>query len=371
MPEKRRYRKKPRKKRFPWLAVLVFTALVIYYLAEPRTGLLHRAFPFLPGRQQSVRISADLSDLPPYSGEPSIEINGNIPLFTEEEMEKARAASGGETDESAVTEQYGELDELGRCTGAFALIGPECMPEEEREDISGITPSGWHNAQYDGIDRSWLYNRCHLIGYQLTGQNANERNLITGTRYLNMEGMRPFEDSVGQYVRGTRRHVLYRVTPVFEGNNLLASGVLMEARSVEDPLVEFCVYCYNVEPGISIDYRTGESTGPPYTGSTGIAAKDDGSAGNAAGHEYGTGEADGTGQDSTNGAAAGIPGKSAAGASAGERDFRYVVNVSSMRFHRPDCEAAAEISPKNRREFSGTREELTEAGYSPCGICNP
>ena len=158
-------------------------------------------------------------------------------------------------------ESYGELDELSRCTECIASIGKDLMPTEERGKIGSIKPTGWNYAKYDFVDGKYLYNRCHLIGFQLTGENANEKNLITGTRYLNVKGMLPFENMVADYVRETDNHVMYRVTPVFEEDNLLASGVLMEAYSVEDDGngIEFCVYCYNVQPGVTIDYKTGSS----------------------------------------------------------------------------------------------------------------
>lgn len=188
-------------------------------------------------------------NIPEFSGTPYVELNKNKPYFSQGEMTRE------------VFETYSELDELGRCGVAYANIGTELMPTEERGAIGQVKPSGWHLKKYKTIDGNYLYNRCHLLGYQLTGENANERNLITGTRYLNVEGMLPFENQVAEYVRRTGNHVLYRVTPVFEGENLVASGVLMEAGSVEDKGegVQFCVYVYNHQPGIEIDYATGES----------------------------------------------------------------------------------------------------------------
>ena len=185
-----------------------------------------------------------------YSGNPFVEVNGNVPYFGKEEY----------TTESF--EIYSELDSLGRCGVAYANIGKDLMPVEERGEIGMVKPSGWHTVKYpEVIEDLFLYNRCHLIGYQLSGENANVQNLITGTRYLNVEGMLPFENKVASYVRETGNHVLYRVTPVFEKDNLLAEGVLMEAYSVEDEGkgVAFCVFVYNVQPGIEIDYATGES----------------------------------------------------------------------------------------------------------------
>ena len=184
-----------------------------------------------------------------YSGNPYVELNGNLPYFTDEELS------------TTAFELYSELDSLGRCGAAYANVCKEIMPTEERGSIGMVKPTGWHTVKYDCIADRYLYNRCHLIGYQLAGENANEKNLITGTRYLNVDGMLPFENEVADYVNDTDNHVLYRVTPVFSGDNLLASGVIIEAKSVEDngAGVQFNVYCYNVQPGISIDYTTGES----------------------------------------------------------------------------------------------------------------
>lgn len=192
-----------------------------------------------------------LSAIPSYQGEAYIEINGNVPFFSEEEMKRMDAF-----------EVYSGLDDLGRCGVAYANICKELQPTEPRGEIGAVRPSGWHTVKYnDIIDGNYLYNRCHLIGYQLAGENANTKNLITGTRYLNVIGMLPFENAVDDYVDETDNHVLYRVTPIFTGDNLVADGVLMEAYSVEDDGqgIKFCVYCYNVQPGIEIDYLTGES----------------------------------------------------------------------------------------------------------------
>ncbi len=193
--------------------------------------------------------STDVSDLiPPYDGTPYCIINDNNPDFNGDEIT------------TEPFEQYSDLDELGRCGPAFANICLNIMPEEPRGEIGMIKPSGWHNHNYhELIEGNYIYNRCHLIGYQLSGENANEKNLITGTRYMNVEGMEPFENQIADYVRLTGHHVLYRVTPVFENDNLVASGVLMEAESVEDDDLIFCVYCYNIQPGFTIDYKTGEN----------------------------------------------------------------------------------------------------------------
>ena len=190
-----------------------------------------------------------LEDIPEYSGEPYVEINDNVPEFDEKEI----------TDESF--EEYSRLDDLGRCGAATASIGQDLMPTKKRESIGQVKPSGWHTAKYDMVDGKYLYNRCHLIGYQLTAENANERNLVTGTRYMNVEGMLPFENMVADYIRETDNHVMYRVEPVFEEDNQVASGVQMEAYSVEDEGedISFNVFVYNVQPGIEIDYETGDS----------------------------------------------------------------------------------------------------------------
>lgn len=193
--------------------------------------------------------SYDMSTIPAYSGENYVVLNDNKPEFTEEDYT------------SNTFENYSELDSLGRCGVAYANISKETMPTEERGSIGMIKPSGWHTVKYDIVNGKYLYNRCHLIGYQLSGENANEKNLITCTRQMNTEGMLDFENEVAEYVENTGNHVLYRVTPVFEGDNLLASGVQMEAYSVEDngEGVSFNVYVYNVQNGIDIDYKTGDS----------------------------------------------------------------------------------------------------------------
>lgn len=237
--KKKRYKKK-NGLRF-WLllaAALILSAYAKFAVLEDGGDR-----PF--GGQESI----SLSEIPEYSGEPYIEINGNEPDFPE-----------GDWEEESF-ETYSELDELGRCGTAYANVGTDLMPTEERGSIGQVKPTGWHTVKYDIVDGKYLYNRCHLIGYQLSGENANEKNLITGTRYLNVEGMLPFENMAADYVKETGNHVLYRVTPVFDGNNLVANGVQMEAFSVEDAGegISYNVYVYNVQPGIEIDYATGES----------------------------------------------------------------------------------------------------------------
>lgn len=283
--------------------------------------------------------SAWKESLLPYTGDESIILNNNVPFFTEEEIT------------TEVFEDYSELDGLGRCGAAFANICQELMPTEERGQIGNIRPSGWHTVKYDVIADKYLYNRCHLIGFQLAGENANEKNLITGTRYLNVEGMLPWENMVADYVRETGNHVLYRVTPDFEGLNLVASGVRIEAFSVEDEGAGICfhVYCYNVQPGVAIDYATGESW-----------LDEDGQFGDAAGQA----EPD-------------IPAESGQSENTAEQEEQagqereYVLNTNTKRFHYPDCDSVSDMKEKNRENFKGKREKLMEDGYVPCGRCKP
>ena len=193
-------------------------------------------------------IPVDIKDVPKYRGIPYVEINDNKPSFSEKDKDRV--------------EEYSKLDKLGRCGPAFANVGKELMPTSPRESIRDVRPSGWHTVKYDDIlEDRYLYNRCHLIAFMLAGENANERNLITGTRYFNVEGMLPFEIQVADYVKSTGNHVLYRVRPIFKGNDLVARGVQMEAQSVEDggEGISFNVYCYNVQPGIRINYKDGSS----------------------------------------------------------------------------------------------------------------
>jgi DNA-entry nuclease len=229
------------------LIIAVLIAIASYY------GILQMDETSVSGsttESTTTVVSASLQDIPDFADSPYVEINNNIPNFSEEDY----------TTQSF--ENYSELDSLGRCGIAYANICQELMPTEKRESISQVRPTGWQTAKYDFVDGKYLYNRCHLIGFQLAGENANEKNLITGTRYLNVTGMLPFENEVAEFVKNTDYHVLYRVTPIFYGDNLVASGVQMEAFSVEDSGngVQFNVYCYNVQPGVTIDYATGNSS---------------------------------------------------------------------------------------------------------------
>ena len=221
-----------------------FLFLLFFLVLFGITGCSSFALPDEPSNTPNPTIA-----VPDYDEQQVLVLNDNIPNFTDEELSRT------------VFEHYSDLDELGRCGVAFAMIGPELMPTEERGSIASIKPSGWHTIKYDFIDGKYLYNRCHLIGYQLTGENANEKNLITCTRKMNVELMLPFENMVADYIKEIGNHVLYRVTPVYEGNNLVAKGVEMEAKSVEDngESILFHVFVYNVQDGVKIDYATGAS----------------------------------------------------------------------------------------------------------------
>lgn len=225
------------------LAVVALTALGLYMDGNLTLGNLLEQLGLKPPASVST------ADIPEYAGEPYVVLQDNWPDFD----------AGDLTTEAFET--YSELDELGRCGVAYANICLEIMPTEPRGEIGQVKPTGWQTVTYDCVEGKYLYNRCHLIGYQLAGENANRRNLITGTRYLNVTGMLPFENMVDDYVEETENHVLYRVTPIFDGDNLVASGVQMEAFSVEDEGEGVCfnVYVYNVQPGVVIDYATGES----------------------------------------------------------------------------------------------------------------
>ena len=226
------------------IVIAIIAIAVIVCVKTPVLSLIKKKF--FEDKSEKTGI---LSEVPEFDDVPYVEINGNKPYFADEDLR------------TEVFEDYSELDSLGRCGVAYANICKELMPEEEREDISSIYPTGWINNEYDIVDQKYLYNRCHLIGFQLAGENANEKNLITGTRYFNVEGMLPFEDEVALYIYRTNNHVLYRVTPLFEGDNLVASGVEIEAESVEDKGEGVCfnVFIYNVQPGIEIDYSTGDN----------------------------------------------------------------------------------------------------------------
>lgn len=287
--------------------------------------------------------------VPAFSGKPYVALDDNQPHFSAKDKKRRSAY-----------ESYAPLDSLGRCGVAFACLCKETMPTEKRGEIGQVRPSGWHTVKYDTVDGKYLYNRCHLIGYQLTAENANVKNLITGTRYLNVQGMLPFENLTADYVKETGNHVMYRVTPVFEGNNLVASGVLMEAESVEDQGegVLFCVYVYNVQPGIAIDYATGESWADG-SGSAGSTAGQ-GTAGNGSSQN----QSAGSGAAGSSGGGAGSSGSSATVQT-------YILNTNSKKFHLPSCTSVTQMKAANRQEFTGTRDEVIADGYEPCKNCNP
>ena len=243
-------RKKSYKSKYN-LVISIITLILIIFI-----GYYENKYGIDIDNNQNIQISENtqtsfnLDDIPEFDGKtPYVIINNNEPDFPEEDFN------------SNSFEKYSELDSLGRCGAAYANVSKDTMPTEARGEISKVKPTGWHTVKYDCVEGKYLYNRCHLIGYQLTAENANKQNLITGTRYLNVDGMLPFENQVAEYVKQENGHVLYRVTPIFEGSNLVANGVQMEAESVEDKgeKVKFNVYAYNVQPNIKIDYSTGNS----------------------------------------------------------------------------------------------------------------
>ena len=276
--------------------------------AEDALDALNKAEKLFSIEGETVTVE----ELPEYDGHPYIAVNENMPDFDEDDL----------TEDSF--EMYSDLDSLGRCGVAEANIGQDLMPTEKRGAIGQVKPTGWHTVKYDQVEGKYLYYRCHLIGYQLTGENANEKNLITGTRYLNVEGMLPFENMVADYVKETGNHVLYRVTPIFTGDDLVADGVEMEALSMEDDGegISFHIFAYNNQPGISINYATGDST---------------------------LSESSGTMTDQQ----------------------EYVMNTSSMKFHLPSCSSVSSIKDENKATYQGPREDLIAEGYEPCGRCNP
>lgn len=285
----------------------------------------------------------DAGDIPAYAGDSSVVVNGDEPYFTDAELEEARraAATGG-------FERYSALDGLDRCGPAIACVGRETMPRADRPDISEVHPTGWRQAEYPFVEGGMLYNRSHLIGYQLTAEGANERNLITGTRHMNADAMEPLESMAGDYVRETGNHVLYRVTPLFDGANLLASGVLMEARSVEDDGagIRFCRFLHNVQPGVEIDYATGESRLLPEAD---VAASPNGQASPSSAGEPHEGDAD----------------------AAGAAERPYVLNGNTRAFHLPTCPSVSDIKEGNKRFATESRAALIAEGFRPCGRCNP
>lgn len=266
-----------------------------------------------------------MDEIPAFADAPYVVIDDNEPDFQESDYSETSY------------EYYSDLDELGRCGVAVSNIGKDLMPTKKRGSIGKVKPSGWHTVKYDFVDGKYLYNRCHLIGYQLTAENANEKNLITGTRYMNVDGMLPFENMVADYIKETENHVLYRVTPIFQGEDLVAQGLVMEAYSVEDQGDGICfhVYVYNVQPGVEIEYATGENWA--------------------------------TGQEESPSQNAG----SASSANSSSQEQDYILNTSSHKFHLPTCTSVEDMSEKNKQSYHGTRDNLLAQGYTPCGNCNP
>lgn len=306
-------------------------------LALLLTGLLCTGCA-VPGFAPTLTREELLQAPPTYAGEPILVVNGDKPFFTKEDF----AAEEGFT--------FSELDQLGRCGPAMGLLSLDTRPTEKRGPIGEIRPSGWHTVRYDDrIEDRYLYNRCHLLGYQLCGVNDDPRNLITGTRYMNIEGMLPVENAVNAYIGLNKVHVLYRVTPVFLGEDLLASGVLIEAASAEDRGrgLSLCRYVFNVQPGVLIDTRDGSSEKDPAW----TAPERDlqpleelGPAEEAGARELPEGEV---------------------------LSRAYILNTKTKKFHLPGCSYAENVQAENREIFEGSREELLEQGYSPCGRCRP
>ena len=298
-----------------------------------------------------------LDAIPAYDGKAYVAVNNNEPFFTDSDMT------------TTAFENYSDLDSLGRCGVAYANICKEIMPTEKRGKIGMIKPSGWHTVKYDVIKDRYLYNRCHLIGYQLAGENANPKNLITGTRYLNVEGMLPFENLVADYVNNTGNHVLYRVTPMFSGSNLVANGVLIEAKSVEDNGggILFNVYCYNVQPRVGINYENGDSwldgtTSQQQSAQTGTPQNEgsqssDGSMAGESGSSSSTAGSASSGSDSS----------AAENSVSDSPNSETMVHITATgkKYHRAGCRTL------KKSDTEVTLDEAKSMGLSPCGICNP
>jgi DNA-entry nuclease len=352
-----------------------------------------------------IEAQASIKTLPSYSDSAYVTVNSNKPEFTAKQKKKTNAF-----------ETYSDLDKLGRCGVAFANICKEIMPTEERGSISSVHPSGWQS------NMGW--ERCHLIGFQLAGENANEKNLITGTHYFNVTGMLPFENMVADYVKETGNHVLYRVTPYFKGNNLVASGVQMEAWSVEDEGEGICfnVYVFNVQPGSTINYKTGVVTSTTKSTQTisggtysktfkvsalkkkalsfkiGASAKGKLTYSKKSGSKKisvsktgkvtvkkGTGKGTYTAKVKIKAAAKGsyksktvtktitvkVTNSSGSASTSTEKGTTYILNTNTKVFHYPSCSSVSQMSEKNKKSYTGTRDGAIEQGYKPCGRCNP
>lgn len=333
--------------------------------AEDSSGALGSKDTADAGKPQDELVNnnsyVSLDAIPAYDGKAYVAVNNNEPFFTDSDMT------------TTAFENYSDLDSLGRCGVAYANICKEIMPTEKRGKIGMIKPAGWHTVKYDVIKDRYLYNRCHLIGYQLAGENANPKNLITGTRYLNVEGMLPFENLVADYVNNTGNHVLYRVTPMFSGSNLVANGVLIEAKSVEDNGggILFNVYCYNVQPGVGINYENGDSwldgTAPQEQSAQTGAAQNGGSQSND-GSQAGASAGDTGSSGSTTGSASSGSDSSAAENSAADSsnsETMVHITATGKKYHRAGCRTL------KKSDTEVTLDEAKSMGLSPCGICNP
>ena len=298
-----------------------------------------------------------LDAIPAYDGKAYVAVNNNEPFFTDNDMT------------TTAFENYSDLDSLGRCGVAYANICKEIMPTEKRGKIGMIKPSGWHTVKYDVIKDKYLYNRCHLIGYQLAGENANPKNLITGTRYLNVEGMLPFENLVADYVNNTGNHVLYRVTPMFSGSNLVANGVLIEAKSVEDNGggILFNVYCYNVQPGVGINYENGDSwldgTTPQEQSGQTDTPQNEGSQRSDGSGAGGSGSSSSTTGNVSSGSDSSAAENSVSDSSNSETMVH--ITATGKKYHRAGCRTL------KKSDTEVTLDEAKSMGLSPCGICNP
>ncbi len=310
-------------------------------------------------------VELNVEDIPPFSESPYVELVDNVPLFAEDEIT------------TTSFEKYSPLDDLGRCGVAFACVGQDIMPTEDRKSISSVTPTGWQSIQYDVVDGGYLYNRSHLIGFQLTGENATEENLITGTRYMNVTGMLPFENMVADYIIETGNHVMYRVTPYFEDDNLLANGVQLEAYSVEDEGegISFNVYIYNNQPWIDINYKDGSSKlNSSYTQpeeETEVTQPTEPKTEPKT--EIQTEPTEPKTEPKTEIQTEPTEPKTEATEPPTQQNNKitYILNIDSMKFHEVGCWSADTISPENKSTYEGTRDELINKGYSPCGHCDP
>ena len=312
---------KPFKRYFEAIIALIIAAVITLSGCELSLGNIPGG-----GNAGSQNAPISLDNIPEFSTLAYVEINSNQPFFTEDEIT------------ATAFEEYAPLDTLGRCGVAFASIGIELMPTDDRGSISEVTPSGWeyngvsNNNTYDFVDNRYIYNRCHLIGFQLTGENANKCNLITGTRYLNIRGMLPFEDMVADYIKETRNHVMYRVTPIYDSYDLVARGVLMEGWSVEDDGdgICFCIYAYNAQPGVEINYRNGVNR---KSGDTSVDLD--------------------------------TPAEPA--------EKTYIINKKTKKYHLDTCHYTKDMAAENRESFTGTKEALLAEypDHVPCASCDP